>query len=185
MIIKDKDGTRIPIHKTKSPGTETDSVEERMLDVTETGVALTECEEAVSDWRDTTLRLKADMENYRKRQQRWAQEQITHEKDKLLVDFINVLDDMEKAVAHLQPANAVHHGVKLAYDNMVKLLAKEGVVRIPAQNSAFDPTWHEAVAMTPTTDPGAHNLYVTEVVSNGYRIGDRLLRPARVIVGRR
>jgi molecular chaperone GrpE len=134
-------------------------------------------------WRDRTLRLQADMDNYRKRQQRLADERIFANRERLLRSLAGVADDLERAL-NADGANpeSLRQGVDLTYRAMVRLLNQEGVEPIPARGQAFDPEWHEAVGTIPHQDAGAEPDTVVEVMQAGYRLGDRLLRPARVIV---
>jgi molecular chaperone GrpE len=156
-------------------------------------------------WRDRALRLQADMGNYRKRQQRLAQAEIQSERERLLGNFLQVVDDLERALAAksaagqgpyagdhgdgrlrsdadlLSPAD-LYRGVELTHRSAQQLLQKEGVESIEARNQPFDPNWHEAVATVPRNghqvDPGT----VIQVLQPGYRLGDGLLRPAKVVV---
>jgi molecular chaperone GrpE len=142
----------------------------------------------LEEWRDRALRLQADMENYRKRQQRTAQEQAVRERNRLLNEFLNVVDDLERALS--TPANngtldhgdGLRRGVELTHRAAMQLLEKEGATAIAAEGQPFDPKWHEAVATVPRNggevDPGT----VVRVMEPGYRIDDQLLRPAKVVV---
>jgi molecular chaperone GrpE len=135
------------------------------------------------DWQDLALRLQAEMDNYRKRQQRLAQDQIQAERERLLRGFLSAADDLERALA--APAGDVHglrEGVQLTHREILQWLRQAGVERIQAQNQRFDPNWHEAVSAIPYDGSGAAPGTVIKVLEPGYRLGDRLLRPARVIV---
>lgn len=137
------------------------------------------------DWRDVALRLKAEMENYRKRQKRWADDEVLRDKERLLRHFLGILDDLEVALVHLDASNAVHQGVQVAYDGMLALLLREGVERIFAQGMPFDPMRHEAVAVVPARGADREEMRVVEVTSPGYLFADRVLRPAKVVVAKR
>jgi molecular chaperone GrpE len=136
------------------------------------------------DWRDTALRLKAEMENYRKRQRRWAEDEITREKADLLLKFLEVVDNLEYALQHIDPQDPAHQGLRVAYDGILKLLLHEGVERIFAKNQLFDPNFHEAVAMVPAERGRDDELRVMDVLSPGYRFNERVLRPAKVVVAK-
>lgn len=125
------------------------------------------------------------MVNYRKRQERWASDEVQREKDRLLMGFVDVLDNLEQVVFHLDPENVTHQGVMIAYNQMVQLITQEGLERIDVQNAPFDPHWHEAIAMTPALKSQVETLRIKEVVNHGYRIGDRVLKPSRVVVSKR
>lgn len=134
-------------------------------------------------WRDLALRLQADMDNFRKRQQRLAQDRIEEERQRLLGLFLGVIDDLERALAVPSgDEEALRQGLQLTHRKMLQLLRKEGVEPIQAQHQPFDPQWHEAVAMVSRDSQNVAPNTVVQVVESGYRLGDRLLRPAKVIV---
>jgi molecular chaperone GrpE len=144
--------------------------------------------EEVNEWRERALRLQAEMENYRKRQQRIAQDQIVAERSRLLNQFLDVVDDLERALA--APAGSVgarndhglRRGVELTHRAAMQLLEKEGATAIEAEGHPFDPKWHEAVATVPRNGGEVAAGTVVQVIEPGYRIADRLLRPAKVVV---
>jgi molecular chaperone GrpE len=136
------------------------------------------------DWQQAAIRLKADMQNYRRRQQRWAEDEAAREKARLLRRFLDVVDSFEQSLAYLDPQDPIHQGVQLAYDGFLALLIAEGVERIFALGRVFDPALHEAVATVPVRPGGAPDMYVAKVLSPGYRYGGQVLRPAKVVVAK-
>lgn len=134
-------------------------------------------------WRDRALRLQAEMDNFRKRQQRRADEQIEEERGRIVGAFLPIVDDLERALtASGGDDQGLRQGVELIHRSALRLLQQEGVEPIDAMGQRFDPNWHEAVA---TVQRGGHDIApytITHVVEPGYRLGDRLLRPARVVV---
>ncbi|MGC9468208.1 MAG: nucleotide exchange factor GrpE [Anaerolineae bacterium] len=136
------------------------------------------------DWQDAAMRLKAEMENYRKRQKRWAEDEVEQEKARLLRKFLEVVDNLEYALNHLDPQDPAHQGVQLAYEGILSLLLREGVERIFAQGRPFDPNRHEAVAVVPASRGQIEDMRVVEVMSPGYQYGGRVLRPAKVVVAK-
>jgi molecular chaperone GrpE len=135
------------------------------------------------DWHDRALRLQAEMENYRRRQKRLAQDEIESERERLLKAFLEVVDDLERALASpSQDGGALREGVQLTHRAALQRLKKEHVERIEARGRRFDPSWHEAVSTVPGRPLGAAPETVVQVLEPGYRLGDRLLRPARVVV---
>lgn len=133
-------------------------------------------------WRDRAQRLQAEMENYRKRQQRVAEMRILEERERLLRAFLDVVDNLERVLnAGEVGVDAIRQGVGVTYQGAMRLLDQESVESITAEGRPFDPAWHEAMGSIPgggRVEPGT----IVEVVQRGYRLGDRLLRPARVIV---
>lgn len=142
-----------------------------------------EREAEVQEWRDRALRLQAEMDNFRKRQQRLAQQEIDAERQRLLRAFLRVVDDLERALeAPASERDDIRRGVQVTHSAALQLLQHEGVEKIQALGEPFDPTWHEAVATTPTTSIDASPNTVAHVMEPGYRIGDQLLRPSKVVV---
>jgi molecular chaperone GrpE len=140
------------------------------------------------EWRDRALRLQADMENFRKRQQRNAQNQIGQERKRLLNAFLGIVDDLERALAApdgddtASCEEGLRRGVELTHRAALQLVQKEGAVAITAEQQPFDPNWHEAVATVPRNGAEVTPGTVIKVVEPGYRLDDQLLRPAKVVV---
>jgi molecular chaperone GrpE len=126
-------------------------------------------------------RVQADFENYRKRAVRDQERLVAHAHERLVRELLPILDDLERALcaAEKHEEAKLIEGVKLVEKSLRSALRKEGLVEIET-NGAFDPHVHEALLTQPSADaePGS----VLEVVQRGYRLGDRIVRPARVIV---
>jgi molecular chaperone GrpE len=140
-------------------------------------------EEDLEMWRDRALRLQAEMENYRKRQRRLAEEEIAASRERVIRAFLGIADDLVR-VLNADEADAVslRQGVAMTWRNLKQALDREGVRAIEAQGQPFDPTWHEAVGSVSHRDVDVKPQTVIEVVEKGYRLGERVLRPARVVV---
>jgi molecular chaperone GrpE len=126
-------------------------------------------------------RVQADFENYRKRAVRDQELLVAHAHERLVRELLPVLDDLERALeaAERHEEAQLVGGVKLVEQSLRRALEKEGLVEIEA-DGAFDPHVHEAMLTRP--EPGAEPGSVLEVVQRGYRVGDRVVRPARVVV---
>jgi molecular chaperone GrpE len=126
-------------------------------------------------------RVQADFENYRKRAVRDQERLVAHAHERLVRDLLPVLDDLERALeaAERHEEAALVDGVRLVQQSLRGALEKEGLAEIPTEG-LFDPHVHEALLSRPDdeAEPGA----VLEVVQRGYRLGDKVVRPARVIV---
>ena len=125
-------------------------------------------------------RVQADFENYRKRAVRDQERLVAHAHERLVRELLPILDGLERALgaAEQHEDATVIEGVKLVEISLRSALAKEGLVEI-STDGAFDPHVHEALLTQPSdAEPGS----VLEVVQRGYRLGDRVVRPARVIV---
>lgn len=133
-----------------------------------------------TDWQSLALRLQADMDNFRKRQIRRADEAVATERERLLRLMLSVVDNLARALSHEgQGDGALRHGIELTYRELMRLLESEGVTRIEAVGQPFTPELHEAVT---TVEADAENGTVVEELETGYKLGERLLRPARVVV---
>jgi molecular chaperone GrpE len=126
-------------------------------------------------------RIQADFENYRKRAARDQERLVAHAHERLVRELLPILDDLERALeAGEQHEEAkLVDGVKLVEKALRSALAKEGLVEIET-DGPFDPHVHEALLTKPS--PDAESGSVLEIVQRGYRVGDRVVRPARVIV---
>jgi molecular chaperone GrpE len=169
---------RVPIHVDQERVDEEPSAPESEQAVDSAQVT----EPDLEMWRDRALRLQAEMENFRKRQQRLAEMRILEERERLLRAFLAVIDNLERALSvGAVDVDSLKQGVSVTYQAAMRLLDQEGVESIAATGRPFDPVRHEAMGSI----PGGHQVEpgtVVEVVQRGYRLGDRLLRPARVIV---
>jgi molecular chaperone GrpE len=125
------------------------------------------------------------MENFRKRQERRADESIARERERILSLFLPAVDNLTRALAHQNGAQlneaeeGVRQGVELTLRELMRALAAEGVTQLETIGQSFDPAWHEAVATIPAE---AQSGTVVEQVETGYKLGDKLLRPAKVVV---
>jgi molecular chaperone GrpE len=126
-------------------------------------------------------RVQADFDNYRKRAVRDQERLVAHAHERLVLDLLPILDDLERALdaAERHEEAALVDGVRLVERSLRGALVKEGLVEIET-DGPFDPHVHEALLAQPAegVEPGA----VIEVVQRGYRLGDKVVRPARVIV---
>jgi molecular chaperone GrpE len=140
---------------------------------------------AVTAERDEYLadlqRVAAEYENYRKRAAREQEKLVAHAHERVVRELLPVLDDLERALeaAERHEEVALVDGVKLVEQALRSALEKEGLVEIET-DGPFDPHVHEAMLVQERD--GVESGAVIEVVQRGYRLGDRVVRPARVIV---
>lgn len=134
--------------------------------------------------KDRHLRLAAEYDNFRKRTAKERTETWQRAQAELVSRLADALDDLSR-FAHIDPAETdakrLHEGVDLVERKMWKELESAGVSRIDQAGVPFDPHLHEAVTMQPAPKPDLDHT-VGQVVQAGYKMGDVLLRPARVIV---
>jgi molecular chaperone GrpE len=129
---------------------------------------------------DRLQRLAAEFDNYRKRSAREAAATAERANERLVKDLLPVLDDLGRALeaAEEHEGAKLEEGVRLVHRSLADLLAKEGLAEIDT-DGRFDPHVHEALLSQPSD---AAEGDVIEVVQKGYKLGDRVLRPARVVV---
>lgn len=135
--------------------------------------------------KDQLLRLAADFDNFKKRSRRELSDMAKTSREEVLRDLLPVFDNLERATAHASQATdvaALSEGIAMVMRQFTDTLGKLGIERIPSVGSPFDPTVHEAVQHLETTEhpPGA----VAVELQAGYRAGDRVLRPAMVVVAK-
>ena len=137
--------------------------------------------EVPGDEDDRLLRLAADFDNYKKRVARERNEYVAHANERLLQELLPILDDLERALGAVgqHEEATVEDGVRLVHRSLAALLAKNGVREISTEGK-FDPHVHEALLAQPVEDVESGD--VVDVVQKGYTLGDRVVRPARVIV---
>jgi molecular chaperone GrpE len=130
---------------------------------------------------DLAQRVQADFENYRKRAAREQERLVTHAHERLVRELLPILDDLERALeaAERHEEAQLVEGVKLVEKSLRASLAKEGLAEIDT-DGPFDPHVHEALLTQPSDESASGSIL--EVVQRGYRFGDRVVRPARVIV---
>jgi molecular chaperone GrpE len=133
---------------------------------------------------DQLLRRQAELINFRRRVQKERAELRGLAQVELLEDLLPVIDDFERAVeTESEDARAYHEGMQLILRSVQGVLEKVGVERIDPRGEPFDPQFHEAIARQEVDD--APEGQVLDVYQTGYRLGDRLVRPATVIVAYR
>jgi molecular chaperone GrpE len=133
------------------------------------------------EFKDLLLRKTAEFDNYRKRVERERREQVEWATAELVKELLPVLDDLERAVrTEAGDVEAYRKGVELIGKRLADALARRGVTVVDPLGQDFTPYEHEAITHEPR--PGARDGEVVEVLARGYKLGDRLLRPAMVKV---
>jgi len=139
--------------------------------------------EAASNW-DKFVRERADLENYRKRTQREKEEIIKYGNETLLMEILPAVDNMERALDHLDPESQdqVVVGIRMTLDMMNSALKKFGVTPVTAEKGGeFDSALHQAMGQIVSDLPVNS---IAEVFQKGYLLNERLLRPAMVMVSK-
>ena len=142
-------------------------------------------EERAASLKDQLLRTAADFDNFRKRARREVDDARQAGRDGMLKDLLPVFDNLERAAQHVTSATdveSVASGIELVMKQFRDTLGKHGIERIQSVGQPFDPSVHEAIQQLATSDfePGS----VAGEVQGGYRMGERLIRPAMVVVAK-
>jgi len=140
-----------------------------------------ELETQLAQMRDRYLRARADLENVRKRAEREAERHVAASRETMLLHWLEAMDSVERAI-RLQNTPSMVEGLRSVLEQMDATLARHGVTRMQALGRPFDPEHHEAVAVQDARDVADRT--VVDVARSGYAIGDRVLRPAQVVVSR-
>lgn len=139
------------------------------------------------EYRDQLLRMAADLDNYKKRAAREKQEAIKFANESLLGKLIPVLDNFEMALAAVSSTptaagDSLQQGVSMIQQQLKQVLTDAGLEEINAAGQPFDPNYHEAVSQQESTDVAEG--HVLQQLRKGYKLRERLLRPATVVVAK-
>lgn len=143
-----------------------------------------ELQQALDSARDQGLRAAAEMQNLRRRAERDIETAHKYALEKFVAALLPVVDNLERALAAIDPDNAVvrplGEGVELTHKSLLDVLRQHGVQIVDPAAQGFDPALHQAVAMVPHPEFVANQ--VVEVLQKGYTLSERLVRPAMVVV---
>lgn len=146
---------------------------------------LDKAREETAEARDQHLRLQAEWENFRRRTAKERLELIDSAGKDILMGFLPVVDDCQRALQVLRESGAdpaAIEGTELIYNKLMNFLKQRGVEPIPARGAVFDTDYHEAVAKFPVDDPAKKNT-VIDVTQEGYTLNGNVIRYAKVVVG--
>jgi molecular chaperone GrpE len=148
---------------------------------------ITALEQEKGQLEERWVRLQADFDNFRKRTLREKQEALSYGHELVVKDLLPVVDNLERAIEHASASTGADfegmlQGVELVRRELLAVLAKHGVSPIEAEGEVFDPNLHEALAQM--EDDRVPAGRIGRMLQKGYRLRDRLLRPARVMVSK-
>ena len=148
---------------------------------------LAQLEAEIEKYKDVALRAEAEMQNLRRRAERDVRNAHKFGTERLLQNLLPVLDSLEKAIETSEAAGQEEddpqlEGIKLCSKLFIDVLTKEGIEALDPQGEPFDPNLHEALSMieNPDLEPNS----VMTVIQKGYRLNERLVRPAKVMVSK-
>jgi len=144
---------------------------------------LAAAEARAAEYKDGWMRSQAEFQNYRKRIERDNELIYATMKGEIVKKILPVLDDLERALQNRpSDSGAWVSGIELIQKKLISILETEGVKKIDAQGTPFDPNFHEAISHEPAE--GFESGHVIAVVQNGYMLGERVIRPALVRVAK-
>lgn len=147
---------------------------------------LDEAEEKLANQQDKLLRQMAEFDNYRKRTLKEKAELIKNGGEKTISTILPIIDDLERALQNMQSENeevkVLFEGVELIYNKLLKLLQQEGLEKIITQEQEFNTDFHEAIALVPAPNDEQKGK-ILDCVQNGYKLNDKVIRHAKVVVG--
>ena len=160
--------------QTEAQETETQETEE-----------VNEWEKKYNEINDSYLRLMADFDNYRKRTIKEKADLIKNAGERIICDFLPIIDNFERALNSMKTAedvDAVRQGVELIYNQVMSMMKTNGVAVIETENAPFDTEFHEAITTIPAPTPELKDKIV-DCTTKGYTMNDKVIRHAKVVVG--
>ena len=174
------------VQNTNNPFEQKESEDEVQVEQKEEVSEQDECEKLkaeLDDLNNKYLRMAADFDNYRKRQMQERESLLKYGAADTMTKLLAVLDTFERAQESLkdvEDVQSVKEGYEVAFKQLMDTLKKAGLETIDALGAEFDPNLHEAIAQTPTNEH-PDNTVISQM-QKGYKLADRVLRPALVNV---
>lgn len=144
-----------------------------------------EWEKKYNDINDSYLRLMADFDNYRKRTIKEKADLIKNAGERIITDFLPIVDNFERALDSMKTAedvDAVRQGVELIYNQVMSMMKANGVAVIETKDAPFDTEYHEAITTIPAPTPELKDKIV-DCTTKGYTMNEKVIRHAKVVVG--
>jgi len=137
-------------------------------------------DEEIIELKSHIQRLQADFDNFRKQGEKQKQDLIRYANEGLIVKFLDIYEDMERALENSSNEEELREGLKLIYSKMKNTLEKEGVEEIPAVGEKFDPFKHEALLTVDS--PNHENNEIVDELMKGYTLKDKVIKYSKVRV---
>lgn len=173
------------IKKAPQAEAQEDTVEEKAQEEVSVEEQLQKAQEEIQHLKDNHLRQLAEFDNYRKRTLKEKAELILNGGEKVITAFLPILDDLARAQENIeknQDYNTLKEGVDLIVKKLYKVLGEQGLSVIEAEGQPFDTDYFEAVALVPVEDETQKGK-VIDCVQTGYKLNDKVIRHAKVVVG--
>ena len=162
-----------------------DTAEENTQEEVSVEEQLQKAQEDIQHLKDNHLRQLAEFDNYRKRTLKEKAELILNGGEKVMTAFLPILDDLARAQKNIeknQDYNTLKEGVDLIVKKLYKVLGEQGLTVIDTEGQPFDTDYYEAVALVPVEDETQKGK-VIDCVQTGYKLNDKVIRHAKVVVG--
>lgn len=159
--------------------------EEPLTEVEQLKLQLAEAEAKIAELQDRYLRQAAEFDNYRKRTMKEKADLIKSAAEKVIVAELPIVDDMDRALENMEKgmdADACIEGFKLIAQKFKNTLTQQGLEKIDTDGHDFDTDYHEAIALTPAPSEDLKGK-ILDCVQAGYKLGDKVIRHAKVAVG--
>ena len=170
----------------ETPAQETEEAEKELTPEEQLQQQVAACEEKIAAQQDQLLRQMAEFDNYRKRTMKEKAELIKNGGEKTISAILPIIDDMERALANMKGESeeviALRDGVELIYNKFLKTLQQEGLETINTHEADFDTDFHEAIALVPAPTDALKGK-ILDCVQTGYKLNDKVIRHAKVVVG--
>ena len=173
------------IKKAPQAEAQEDTVEEKAQEEVSVEEQLQKAQEEIQHLKDNHLRQLAEFDNYRKRTLKEKAELILNGGEKVITAFLPILDDLARAQENIeknQDYNTLREGVDLIVKKLYKVLGEQGLSVIEAEGQPFNTDYFEAVALVPVEDD-AQKGKIIDCVQTGYKLNDKVIRHAKVVVG--
>lgn len=173
------------IKKAPQAEAQEDTAEENAQEEVSVEEQLQKAQEEIQHLKDNQLRQLAEFDNYRKRTLKEKAELILNGGEKVITAFLPILDDLARAQENIeknQDYNTLKEGVDLIVKKLYKVLGEQGLSVIEAEGQPFDTDYFEAVALVPVEDD-AQKGKIIDCVQTGYKLNDKVIRHAKVVVG--
>lgn len=173
------------IKKAPQAEAQEDTAEENTQEELSVEEQLQKAQEEIQHLKDNHLRQLAEFDNYRKRTLKEKAELILNGGEKVITAFLPILDDLARAQENIeknQDYNTLKEGVDLIVKKLYKVLGEQGLTVIDTEGQPFDTDYYEAVALVPVEDETQKGK-VIDCVQTGYKLNDKVIRHAKVVVG--
>ncbi len=155
-------------------------------DVANSGDDLSQLRVEAQAARDRALRAQAELENFRKRVQREQEDFAKYREVSLLTDLLPVMDNLDRAIdaaSKQADSSSLLQGVKMVCTQLTEVLAKHHCTRVGIVGETFDPNFHQAIMQQPSAEHAENTVLI--VAASGYKVYDRTIRAAQVIVSKK